>query len=156
ISGPGILPFGLLGERVRKVIATFPALYQILPISAYVTDQTGAAVDILADVSWLSEEHRPLLRDAHRFRRELGAQTSVPTVSIFGYGLKTITEIQIQRMPAGQWAKVDFAHNDEGDTDVPTTSAVLAGSEIHPVQQHHGSLYVDNDVKMRLKLELTR
>jgi hypothetical protein len=31
---------------------------------------------------------------------------------------------------------------------------VLAGSEIHPVQQHHGSLYVDSDVKMRLRLEL--
>ncbi|MFZ1404356.1 MAG: hypothetical protein WAW03_14775 [Anaerolineae bacterium] len=27
--------------------------------------------------------------------------------------------------------------------------------EIHPVQQVHGALYVDNDVKIRLKLELT-
>jgi hypothetical protein len=36
------------------------------------------------------------------------------------------------------------------------SSAVLPGSEIHPVQQNHGTLYVDNDVKMRLKLELTR
>ncbi len=33
---------------------------------------------------------------------------------------------------------------------------MLEGSEIHPVQQYHGSLFVDNDVKMRLKLELTR
>ena len=39
---------------------------------------------------------------------------------------------------------------------IPETSAVLERAEIHPVQQHHGSLYADNDVKMRLKLELTR
>jgi len=39
---------------------------------------------------------------------------------------------------------------------VPERSAVLDGTEIHPVQQYHGSLFVDNDVKMRLKLELSR
>jgi hypothetical protein len=154
--GLDLLPFGLYGERLRRVIATFPSLYQILPTAAYVTDQAGQPIDVLSDPSWLSAEQRPLLRDAHRFRRELGMQTSVPTVSIFGYGLKTITGIQVQRTPAGQWEKIDFNHNDVGDTDMPTSSAVLAGSEIHPVQQHHGSLYVDNDVKMRLKLELTR
>ena len=32
----------------------------------------------------------------------------------------------------------------------------LDGAEIHPVKQHHGSLYADGDVMMRLKLELTR
>jgi pSer/pThr/pTyr-binding forkhead associated (FHA) protein len=156
LSGPGILPFGILGERVRKVIATFPALYQILPTSTYVVDQTGTPIDVLSDEAWLPAEHRPLLRDARVFRRELGTQTSVPTVSIFGYGQKTITGLQVQRTLAGQWQQVDFNHNEVGDTDVPTASAVLAGSEIHPVQQHHGALYVDNDVKMRLKVELTR
>jgi pSer/pThr/pTyr-binding forkhead associated (FHA) protein len=156
LAGPEILPFGLLGERVRQVIATFPALYQILPTAAFVTDQTGQPIDVLSDASWLAAAQRPLLHDARQFRRELGAQTSVPTVSIFGYGLKTITGIQVQRTPTGHWQQVDFDHEDVGDTDVPTASAVLAGSEIHPVQQHHGSLYVDNDVKMRLRLELTR
>ncbi len=33
---------------------------------------------------------------------------------------------------------------------------MLERTEIHPVQQYHGSLFVDNDVKMRLKLELTQ
>lgn len=154
--GLDLLPFGLYGERLRRVIATFPSLYQILPTTAYVRDQSGQPIDVLADASWLSAEQRPLLHDAHRFRQELGMQTSVPTVSIFGYGLKTITGMQVRRTPTGQWEKIDFDHNDVGDTDIPTSSAVLAGSEIHPVQQHHGSLYVDNDVKMRLKLELTR
>lgn len=156
LAGPDILPFGLLGERVRQVIATFPALYQILPVAAYVTDQTGQPLDVLSDEAWITPEHRPLLRDAQQFRRELGTQTSVPTVTIFGYGLKTITGVQVQRTSGGQWGQVNFDHQEAGDTDVPTASAVLAGSEIHPVQQHHGSLYVDNDVKMRLKVELTR
>jgi hypothetical protein len=101
-------------------------------------------------------EQRPLLQDARNFRRELGTQTSVPTVSIFGYSLKTIVGIKVERNADGQWQRVTFDHQDAGDTDVPTASAVLLGSEIHPVQQHHGSLYVDNDVKMRLRLELTR
>ena len=39
---------------------------------------------------------------------------------------------------------------------VPEENALVEGAEIHPVLQQHGSLYVDNDVKMRLKLELTR
>jgi hypothetical protein len=43
-----------------------------------------------------------------------------------------------------------------GDNSVLERSAVLSGREIHPVQQHHGSLFVDNDVKMRLKVELAR
>lgn len=156
LMGLDLLPFGIYGERLRKVITTFPSLYQILPTTVFVADQMGQPIDVFSEPSWLSTEQRPLLQDARQFRRELGMQSSVPTVSIFGYGLKTITGIRVQRTPAGGWEKVDFEHRDTGDTDIPTTSAVLAGSEIHPVQQHHGSLYVDNDVKMRLKLELTR
>jgi hypothetical protein len=116
----------------------------------------GEAIDLFSDETWLSENQRPLLRDAQVFRHELGAHSSVPTVSIFGYGLKTITGINIQRSQAGEWQKVNLDLKDVGDADVPEASAVLAESEIHPVHQHHGSLYVDNDVKMRLKLELTR
>ncbi len=38
---------------------------------------------------------------------------------------------------------------------VPAASALLEGSEMHPVHQDHGALYVDSDGRMRLKLELT-
>jgi pSer/pThr/pTyr-binding forkhead associated (FHA) protein len=41
------------------------------------------------------------------------------------------------------------------DGDVPTQSAVLRGAEIHPVRQHHGSLYIDQDVRARLIHELS-
>jgi len=51
---------------------------------------------------------------------------------------------------------VDFDVEEGGDATVPEQNAIAEGSEIHPVQQAHGSLYVDRDVKKRLKVELTR
>lgn len=156
LAGPTLLPFGILGERLRQVVTTFPAMYQILPAAAFVSDEAGQPIDIFADESWLAEEQRPFLRDARAFRQELGTRSSVPTVSIFGYGLKTITGIRLARNGLDAWNQIDFDQQEVGDTHIPEASGVLAGSEIHPVQQHHGSLYVDNDVKMRLKVELTR
>jgi hypothetical protein len=136
-------------------VATFPTVYQIMPISACVQDQHGQTIQVLEDESWLPEERLPLLRMAREFRRELGTRSSIPAVSIFGYGLDTISRINVVRDGQGHWQKTEFV-KESGDDSVPESSTVLEGSEIHPVQQHHGSLYVDNDVKMRLKLELTR
>jgi hypothetical protein len=79
----------------------------------------------------------------------------VPTISIFGYGLDTLTRVHVQRDHDGRWSQVR-AVKESGDDTVPESSAILEGSEIHPVQQHHGALYVDNDVKMRLKFELMK
>jgi pSer/pThr/pTyr-binding forkhead associated (FHA) protein len=156
LFGRGLLPFGLLGERLRKVLATFPSAYQVLPAYSCVFDQRGQPIDVLSDESWLPEEQRPFLRSARAIRRELGARCCVRCVSVFGYGMKTITNVRVRRDAQGRWEKVDMTFEDGGDNTVPETSAVLKGSEIHPVQQYHGALYVDNDVKMRLKLELTR
>jgi pSer/pThr/pTyr-binding forkhead associated (FHA) protein/pimeloyl-ACP methyl ester carboxylesterase len=156
LSGPGLLPFGMGAERMRAVLATLPSAYQILPIYPCVTDQNGDYVDLLEDKLWLPEHQRPYLRAARSFRRELGTVSSVPTVSIFGYGLKTKLRVKIERRSDGQWHKVDFIEDSAGDQSVPSGSAVLKGSEIHPVLQEHGSLYVDDDVRMRLKVELTR
>ena len=150
------LPFGLMGERMRKVIGTFPSVYQLLPTYACVNDQANQPIDVLADEAWVEEDHRGHLRDARAFRKELGQHTSVPTVSIFGYGLKTATAIRVQRDSDGVWLKADLDTSAHGDETIPESSAVLDGSDVHPVRQTHGSLYVDNDVKMRLKIELTR
>jgi pSer/pThr/pTyr-binding forkhead associated (FHA) protein len=155
-SKVGILPFGLMGERLREVIATFPTAYQILPTYNCVFDQNNQPINLLKDESWLPEEQRPLLRLAREFRRELGTTSSVPTVSIFGYGLDTVTRIQVERNADGSWEKMEIETKPNGDDRIPEGSAVMQGTEIHPVQQHHGKLYVDNDVKMRLKMELTR
>jgi pSer/pThr/pTyr-binding forkhead associated (FHA) protein len=151
-----LLPFGILGERLREVVSTFPSAYQILPTVNCVFDQNGQPINILEDKNWLPEEQRPFLRMAREFRRELGTTSSVPAVSIFGYGLDTVTRLQVQRDPQGNWEKVEIETNPNGDDRIPEGSAIMQDTEIHPVQQHHGKLFVDNDVKMRLKMELTR
>lgn len=154
--GLELLPFGLMGERLRDVVSTFPVCYQILPVYACVFDLAGQPLDLLHDESWAPERRRPLLRLASEFRQELGDGSSVPTVSIFGYGLETLTGLRVERDATGAFVSVEDVIEKGGDVTVPEASSVLAGSEIHPVEQAHGSLYVDQDVKMRLKLELTR
>jgi pimeloyl-ACP methyl ester carboxylesterase len=156
LTAPELLPFGIMGERLRRVSMTFPASYQILPTYPLQVDANGTKVNFLEDESWLPEQYRPLLRAGREFRRELGVRSSIPAVSIFGYGLKTIESVTIQKDAAGKITKVDYRSGLSGDSTVLELSTVLEGSEIHPVQQYHGSLFVDNDVKMRLKLELTR
>jgi len=83
-------------------------------------------------------------------------QSSVPAISIFGYGIKTMARIQVQRAADGTLSDFHYEHEPRGDGGVLESSAVLPGTEIHPVQQYHGALFVDNDVRMRLKLELAR
>jgi len=156
LFGRGLLPFGLMGERLRKVLATFPSAYQVLPAYSCVYDEGGQPIDILSDESWLPSEQVPLLRSARASHRELGRRCGVRCVSVFGYGMRTITKVRVGRDSQGRWEKVDLDAEPGGDNTVPERSAVLEGTEIHPVQQYHGALYVDNDVKMRLKLELTR
>jgi hypothetical protein len=156
LVGPSVLPFGIGDERLRRVMAHFPSSYQILPIYPSVFDQKGQRIDLLRDDSWLPESQRPYLRLARDFRRELGFRSSVPCVSIFGYGYETAVRAQIERRPDGRWRRVSLVNEVAGDLSVPAGSAVLQNSEIHPVYQEHGALYVDNDVRMRLKVELTR
>jgi pimeloyl-ACP methyl ester carboxylesterase len=156
LTGPGILPFGISNDRIRNVMAHYPTSYQILPVYPSVFDQTGQQIDVMDDDRWLPEHRRPYLKIAKEFRRELGTHSSVPAVSIFGYGYTTAVRANVERRPDGSWQKVSFVEKNAGDLSVPAGSAVLKDSEIHPVYQEHGALYVDNDVKMRLKVELTR
>jgi len=155
VSGPKLLPFGLLAQRLRSTLCTFPSIYQLLPVFPCLREEGGQAIEVLADESWLAEPQRPLLRLASEFRRGLPRRSSVPTVCVFGYGLDTVLGVNIRSAQAGK-TRLDVALGLHGDDCIPEMSAVLEGAEIHPVRQHHGSLYTDNDVKMRLALELTR
>ena len=155
LAGPHLLPLGMKNAQWRKQLATFASWYQILPTDPCVTDGDGS-LDVLADDSWVLERHRPLLHDARRFRQELGTHSSVPAVCVFGYGIKTIAGASVERGAAGEVVRAALRFTDAGDGMIPQQSGVLPGAEIHPVRQQHGSLYVDDDVRMRLKLELTR
>lgn len=156
LAAPEVLPFGIMGERLRQISMTFETSYQIIPTYPLTVDVAGTKINFLEDESWLPPEYIPHLRQARQFRKELGTRSSIPAVSIFGYGLKTITSVSLQRLPSGVINKVDYKTALSGDSTILEQSAVCEGTEIHPVQQYHGSLFVDKDVKMRLKLELTR
>lgn len=156
LVAPEVLPFGVMGERLRRIILTFPSSYQILPTYACGRDQNGQRINFMEYESWVAPEHLSLLRDAREFRKELGRGCSVPALSIFGYGQKTISSVSIKRDEQGRLSDIVYKSELNGDNSIPEKSAVLTGREIHPVRQHHGSLFVDNDVKMRLKVELAR
>jgi len=145
----------LLNARFRDLLASYPSWYQILPTYRFVSDQRSG-FEVLTDESWLDEGHRPLLRDARRFHAELGVACGVTSVCVFGYDIRTITSVAVERDDHGTCRKASFAVTPRGDGMIPEVSSLLRGSEIHPVHQHHGSLHSDNDVKMRLTLELTR
>jgi pSer/pThr/pTyr-binding forkhead associated (FHA) protein len=153
--GPQLLPFGWLDEQLREVIATFPSAYQILPCYTCIADQHGKKLDIFADDSWLPQGLRHMLAYGKEFRAALSSSPRVPSVCIFGYGLKTITSVTLRR-EKDEFYDLQPAIEPKGDSTVPERSAMLGGCEIHPVRQYHGALFVDNDVKMRLKIELTR
>ncbi|HAV77347.1 MAG TPA: hypothetical protein DCX53_08340 [Anaerolineae bacterium] len=154
LTGVDLLPFGLMGKRLTEIIETFPSCYQILPMYPCAIDQKGNPINLLEDESWIKPAYRPLVHMAQEFRKELGTKSSVPALSIFGYGLKTAVQLQVQRDQNGTFQKAIIDTEPGGDSSVPERSAVLPRTEIHPVQQYHGALFNDNDVKMRLKLEL--
>jgi pSer/pThr/pTyr-binding forkhead associated (FHA) protein len=156
LVAPELLPFGLMGERMRQVISTFPSSYQIIPVYPCAVDQNGREINFLEDESWVEEAHLPLLRGGRQFRAELASKPKIPAVSVFGYGLKTTSSISLVRDEGGKFADFTYRSEPSGDNTILEKSTILPGTEIHPVQQHHGSLFVDNDVKMRLKLELAR
>jgi pSer/pThr/pTyr-binding forkhead associated (FHA) protein len=156
LVAPAVLPFGIMGDRLRQVMVSFPSSFQILPEYAVGTDQHGKPVNFLQEDFWLEPEHRPMLKFARDLRREWKQAPDIPTISIFGYGIRTIANVTIERDDAGALKDVRYDQSDAGDGSVLEESAILPGSEIHPVHQHHGALFVDNDVKMRLKLELMR
>jgi pSer/pThr/pTyr-binding forkhead associated (FHA) protein len=156
LTGVDLLPFGVMGKKLTEIIETFPSCYQILPVYPCGVDQNGKPIHFFEDENWVKPAHRPMLHMAQEFRRELGTTSSVPTLSIFGYGIKTAAQLKIQSDSNGLFRKVSIDVKPSGDSSVPESSAILPRTEIHPVRQYHGTLFNDKDVKMRLKLELLR
>lgn len=154
LRGEKLLPVGPNAERMRRMFLTIPSLYQGVPAYECTSDHAGGRVHHLHDESWLGVDHRHHLEAARALRAELPARSSVPTVCVFGYGLPTLSGVTCRRGPSG-WSEVAEVMTDAGDDLVPEASAVLPNAEIHPVRQHHGAIYTDNDVKMRLRMELT-
>ena len=145
-----------IAEPFQRAIASAPSVYTMLPTYPSVFDSYKNPIDLYHDENWCPEEYRGHLRNAVAFRRELGTKCRVPAICIFGYGIQTPTRATLEnRNSTGGWDQIRFMLEDKGDSTVPEESAYLPSAEIHPVHQHHAALYMDNDVKMRLKMELT-
>ncbi|HMD80146.1 MAG TPA: hypothetical protein VKE92_02490, partial [Anaerolineales bacterium] len=153
--GPKMFPLGLLDSKLREVFATFPSTYQILPAYDCVITEDRRPLHVFEESGWLPDQQRALLNFGRDFRCQLKQRSPVPSICIFGYGLKTITNIVVTRK-RGDHYEIKPIVEPKGDGTVPETSAMMPESEIHPVRQYHGTLFVDNDVKMRLKVELMR
>ena len=150
-----LLPFGVMGARIQEVMLTFPAIYHLLPEYPCGTDQYGKPMHWIRDQSWLAAQYRPMLRDAAEFREEIRGEAKVRTLCIFGYGMKTLMDLRVMRDAGGVCTRIEGVFLPGGDGTVPEASAVLPGADIHPIQQYHGTLHIDSDVKKRLKVELT-
>jgi pSer/pThr/pTyr-binding forkhead associated (FHA) protein len=146
-----------IAEPFQRAIASAPSVYTMLPTYPSVFDSYKSPINLYHDENWCPEEYREHLRNAVAFRQELGTKCRVPSICVFGYGIQTPTRAVLEsRNQTGGWDRIHFLMEDKGDSTIPEESAHLQGAEIHPVHQHHAALYMDNDVKMRLRLELTR
>lgn len=153
--GPDLLPLGIGNKNLQRAMATMPSAYQLVPPYPAAFDPAGKVMDLHAETGWVEPKYRPLLRSAWEFHQEIGQTTQVPTTCIFGYGIKTVDRIQVQKTaPDGTWQKVRFSIAPSGDDRVAERYGYLPGSEILPVRQRHGSIWNDADVKMRIKDEL--
>jgi hypothetical protein len=141
-----LLPFGIYSGKTRKISLSFPSSYQIIPTYPCGVDRQGKWINFLEYEGWLEEEYRPLLRAGREFRQELGTSSSVPVLSIFGYGLKTASKLNVSRNPNGRLEDVTTMSEAVGDSSILEQSAVLEGSDIHPSTISR-LLFVDNDVK---------
>lgn len=143
-----------INEQISQMFSTFPSIYQWLPAYDCVFDQEGKPINVHQGGPWLDKDKQPLLRMAREFHTELSAYAMVPTLSIFGFGVKTISTIQVARQGRDNWERIDLQVSPDGDGQVPTSSAILRGSEIHPVLPSQAALYLESEVLNRVTLEL--
>jgi pSer/pThr/pTyr-binding forkhead associated (FHA) protein len=146
---------GSLLQDIRRTFITFLAEYQMLPTHPCIFDPNGQPVDIYKERAWLPPEQQRLLQVSYEFQQALSRQATVPTLCIVGYGLKTLTRLNVSPDSQGRWQNVEMINTMAGDGQIPTQSAILQGAEIHPVRRSHNQLYIDDDVLWRLNYELT-
>ena len=127
----------------------------MLPTYPCIFNQNGQPVDVYKDRGWLPPEQQRLLQVSYEFHQALSRQAIVPTLCIVGYGIKTLTRLNVNSDSQGRWQNVEMIDTMAGDSQIPTQSAILQGAEIHPVRRSHNQLYTDDDVLWRLNYELT-
>jgi len=157
IGNPDVDP--LLKPLSRKVVCSFPSLYELLPIYPdFLTDSDGQPVDIFTERSWLPADYHPHLDCALAFYQQIPQSSSVPVVGIVGSGLDTVTRLTVPRSNGQlQWKAIQFTPQPKsGDGTVPTISAELSGPNVRNYRYNlgHGMLFSAPEVRPRLRQEL--
>ncbi len=140
-----------LSERMRSTVYGFESIYQLVPEYTCVEHAVDGQVVPLASDAWLPHAHRARLGLGRELRRELRTPSRVPTLSVVGYGQPTVTHMHVTPDTRSAGLRLRPQLDLNGDGLVPTCSASLAGSNILPVRQTHGTLFVDRDVRRRLR-----
>ncbi len=142
--------FRALSDRMRESAYGFESMYQLVPEYPCVSYESEGERVPLSHDDWLPEAHRSRLALGRDLRNELRVPARVKTLSVVGYGQPTVTHLRVS-FDASRGARLQPLLSASGDGLVPTSSASLAGSDILPVRQTHASLFVDRDVRRRLR-----
>lgn len=152
--------FNLFGaqEKTRDLFRTFPALYQLLPTSnPFLRDPGNETVNLFERSKWLTDAtQRGYLADAKKFAEELGRETSVETMILFGRRKPTTTSGVVHFSAGDRWDHIDWSSMETGDGTVPERSAVALKTERQiPFAASHGDIYVAEPVLEVLAWELS-
>lgn len=141
-------------EKFRKILLTFPSLYQILPSYPFVYHANGSPIDIYAQKDWLKPRYHTLLAYGLAFHRELGSGCKVPMVCLVGYGQRTLVQANIKGH--SPWV-FEYVDRPEGDTTIPEKSALAQGRNVESpafTTKPHGLLFDDEVVHHWLSFQL--
>lgn len=141
----------------RRVLRTFPSIYQLLPHKdSFLRDSNDAAIDPFSGNDWLDDAAQlALLEDARRFNDELGTNLSVETLCFFGRSKRTTTNGIVSKDAAGHWQTILWSDAELGDGTLPEKSAYFPNaSERLPFDAGHGDIYAAPAVLTFLKWEL--
>ncbi len=144
-------------ERTRKLIRTFPSIYQLIPYqNPFLRDLANKHVSPFTDGVWLDSAQRTMLQDGLVFSQALGMHMSVETLCFFGTRRQTQTSGRVIFQAANVWKEIQWDQpTDFGDGTVPESSAAHPGAkEKLPYPVSHGDIYVDDAVLEKLRYEM--
>lgn len=149
-------------RRTRETLRSFPAIYQLVPSKRkFLFEKKGnteANVDPFKGTDWLDGDEPTLLEDGRAFNRELGnsLSDSYETLAFVGYNYPTTLRGTVRSRQGTRWGEVDWDSDKlVGDGTVPLYSAEFNDArDIVPVIAEHSHIYVHEEVKKRLWLEL--
>ena len=144
-------------ERTRKLVRTFPSIYQLIPHrNKFLRGMGNESVNPFSEGAWLDPAQTIMLQDGLAFSQQLGTSVSVETLCFFGTRHLTQTSGRVLLHATNSWKEIEWDQPaDEGDGTIPTPSAVHPNAnEKLPYPVSHGDIYVHEAVLEKLRFEL--